>query len=202
MTYDEKYNSEKFYWGKQPSSIARNFLQKFPSREGQTLIDIGCGEGRDSIFFARNGYQVTAFDYSPGGIRKAMAWADELKLSVEFFQADINEYRLDKPYDAMFASGALHYIPQDLRKEIISNYKKFTNPGGIHAFTVPVNKPFLPKDPGADQLEQDWLSGEILTHYHDWSVEFFTEEILDDIFSEYKFPVNRIIAREPSIIDN
>lgn len=198
--YDDKYRVEEYYWGKQPSTIARIFLQKFPPHEGQTLLDVGCGEGRDSIFFARNGYQVTAFDYSTNGIKKAEAWAGGLNLSIEFFQADINKYGLEKSYDGVFGSGALHYIPQHLREQIISNYKQFTNPGGIHAFTVPIQKPFLPKDPQADEREQDWVSGEILTHYYDWKIEFFTEEILDDGFSEYRFPVNRIIAREPSDI--
>jgi len=196
--YNDKYGSEEFFWGKRPSSIARILFQKYPPHEEEKLLDIGSGEGQDAIFFAQNGYQVTGFDSSAEGVKKALAWADELSLSIDFFQADINEYRLRKLYDVVYASGALHYIPTSLREEIISNYKNFTNPGGIHAFTVPIYKPFLPKDPGADQLEQDWRSGEILTYYHDWKIEFFTEEILDDI-SGYKFPVNRLIAREPSV---
>jgi tellurite methyltransferase len=183
--YDEKYRDDEFYWGRQPSSLARIFLQKFPPYEGQTLIELGCGQGRDSIFFARNGYQVRAFDFSAEGVKKSIAWAAELNLSTDFFQADINAYRLDKPYDVVFASGALHYIPQGLREEIISNYKQFTNPGGIHAFMVPIYKPFLPRNPQDDPLELDWISGEILTHYHDWKIEFFSEEILDDL-SGYK----------------
>jgi tellurite methyltransferase len=199
--YDQKYRENEFYWGRQPSSLARIFLQKFPPHEGQSLIELGCGQGRDSIFFARNGYQVTGFDYSVEGIKKAQAWAGELKLSIDFFQADVNQYRLEKSYDVVFTSGALHYIPQGLRDEIISNYKQFTNPGGIHAFMVPIYKPYLPRNPQDDPLEQDWISGEILTLYHDWKIEFFAEEILDDIFSEYKFPVNRIIAREPSKLE-
>ena len=196
--YNEKYGSNELYWGKQPSSTARIFLQKFPPYEGQTLIDIGCGEGRDSIFFARNGYQVTGFDYSAEGIKKSIAWAEELNLSIDFFQADINGYRLEKPYDVLFASGALHYIPQHLRKEIISNYKHFTVPGGVHAFMVPIDKPFIAKNPQDDPLEQDWLSGEILTYYHDWEIVFFSEEIQDDGQSGYQWAFNRMIAREPS----
>jgi tellurite methyltransferase len=196
--YNEKYGSDEFFWGKQPSSTARIFLQKFPPHEGQTLIDIGCGEGRDSIFFARNGYRVTSFDYSTDGIQKAKVWADELNLSIDFFQSDINEYRLKKSYDVVFASGALHYIQQNSRQEIISNYKQFTRPGGVHAFMVPIDKPFIPKNPQDDPLEQDWLSGEILTHYHDWKIEFFSEEIQDDGDTGYKWAFNRIIAREPS----
>jgi len=195
--YDDKYRSEELYWGKQPSSIARILFQKFPPHEDQKLLDVGSGEGRDSLFFARNGYQVTGFDSSAEGVKKSSAWAVELKLSVDFFQADIHEYRLQDFYDVIYASGALHYIPPSLREEILSNYKRFTTAGGLHAFTVPIYKPFLPKDPQADELEHDWRSGEILTHYYDWKIEFFTEEILDDK-SGYKFPVNRLIAREPS----
>jgi tellurite methyltransferase len=172
-------------------------FQKYPPQEDQTLLDIGCGEGRDSVFFARNGYLVTGFDSSAEGVRKSIALAEEQRLSVVFFQADINKYRLQDFYDVVFASGALHYIPPPSREEILSNYKHFTTSGGIHAFTVPINKPFLPKDPGADELEHNWRSGEILTYYHDWKIEFFTEQILDDK-SGYKFPVNRLIAREPS----
>jgi tellurite methyltransferase len=170
----------------------------FPPQEGQTLIDVGCGEGRDSIFFARNGYVVRGFDYSSEGVQKSIAWADELNLSIDFFQADIQGYRLEKPYDVVFASGAMHYIPQHLRREIISNYKQFTNPGGLHAFMVPIYKPFVPRNPQDDPLEQDWLSGEILTYYHDWKIEYFNEEIQDDGDSGYKWAFNRMIAREPS----
>jgi tellurite methyltransferase len=196
--YDHKYSAEESYWGRQPSSIARILFQKFPPQNDQKLLDVGCGEGRDSVFFARSGYHVTGFDSSAEGIEKSLAWADELKLSIDFFPADINEYRLQESYDVIFASGALHYIPPPLREEVLSNYKRFTTSGGIHAFTVPIFKPFLPKDPQADDLEHNWRSGEILTHYHDWKIEFFTEQILDDDRSGYKFPVNRLIAREPS----
>jgi tellurite methyltransferase len=196
--YDDKYGAEAFYWGKRPSSMARIFFQKFPPFEDQKLLDVGCGEGRDSIFFAQNGYQVTGFDSSSEGVKKSSAKANQLDLNIEFFQADILEYRLEDSYDAIFASGALHYIPPQLREEIIANYKRFTNPKGIHALMVPIYKPFLPVDPQADQLERAWRSGEVLTHYHDWKIEFFTEEILDDLRSGYKFPVNRLIAREPS----
>ncbi|MEJ2486645.1 MAG: class I SAM-dependent methyltransferase [Anaerolineales bacterium] len=196
--YEDKYNQSEFHWGKQPSSIARIFFQMFPPPASQTLIELGCGEGRDAVFFARSGYQVTAFDYSVEGIHKAKAWAKDLDLNIDFFQADINQFRLERSYDVVFSSGALHYIPQEKRKEIITNYKHFTSPGGIHVHMVPIFKPFIPQNPLDDPLEQDWLSGEILTYYHDWKIEYFTEEVQDDIFSDYKFPINRIIAREPS----
>lgn len=195
--YDQKYSEEGLHWGKHPSSIARILFQRYLPGEDQRLLDIGCGEGRDSVFFALNGYHVTAFDSSSEGLNKARAWAEELGLSVDFIQADITEYRLQDSYDVVFSSGALHYIPPHLREEILSNYKQFTKPGGIHAHMVPVHKPFVPRDPEWDEDEQPWRSGEILTHYHDWRIELFAEEILD-YESGYQFPVNRVIAREAS----
>lgn len=196
--YDEKYAAEESYWGRQPSSMARILFQRHLPGEDEKLFDIGSGEGRDSIFFARNGYHVTAFDSSAEAVRKSMTWADEEGLSIGFFQADINTHRIQEFYDVIFSSGALHYIPPNLREEIVSNYKRFTTAGGIHAHMVPIHKPFIPTDPQADEQEQAWRSGEILTYYHDWKIEFFIEEIVDDIKSEYKFAFNRLIAREPS----
>ena len=177
--------------------MARKVLEIRPPLDSPKLLDIGCGEGRDTVFFAGNGYEVTAFDLSAEGVKKALAWLRELELPADVFQADLNEYRLEERFDIIFSSGTLQYIPADLRAEILSNYKRFTRPGGIHAFTVPVFKPDLSKDPGADAGELDWLSGEILTHYSDWPVEFFVEDILD-YETGFKFAVNRLIAREPS----
>lgn len=195
--YDEKYTKEDSYWGNLPSSMARIFFQKHLSGDNPKLLDIGCGEGRDSVFFAQNGYQVTGFDVSEVGVKKSIALAEELNLTIHFFQADINKYRLDTDFDVVFSSGALHYIPLPRREEIIANYKQYTNVGGLHAHTVPVHKPFIPRDPTADPMEQDWRSGEILLYYHDWKVELFEEEIQIDVKSGYEFPINRVIARKP-----
>jgi tellurite methyltransferase len=196
--YDGKYAAEESYWGRIPSSTARILFQRYPSGHKPKLLELGCGEGRDSIFFAQNGYQVSGFDSSAEGINKSVTRAAELNLDINFFQADINSYRLQDYYDIVFSSGALHYIPLDLREEIVTNYKRFTIEGGLNAHMVPVIKPFVPTNPLDDELEQDWRSGEILTYYYDWEVDFFTEEILDDIKSDYKFVVNRLIARKPS----
>ena len=196
--YDEKYTNEDSYWGKLPSSMARIFFQRHLPANHPKLLDIGCGEGRDAVFFAQNGCRVTGFDASEVGVKKSVALAKELNLQIHFFQADINLHRLDTDFDVVFSSGALHYIPLNLRDEIIGNYKQYTKTDGVHAHTVPVYKPFLPRDPSADPMEQDWRSGEILMHYHDWEIEFFAEEIQIDVKSGYKFPINRIIARKPN----
>ena len=195
--YDKKYRSEGRFWGEQPTSLAHKVLKAHPPKDSPRLLEIGCGEGRDVVFFASKGYQITAFDLSSVGVRKTREWAAELNLSVDVFQADVKKYRLQDRFDVVFSSGTLQYIHSDLREGIIANYKEFTNPGGINAFTVPVYKPFLPREPDADDTEHTWISGEIVTHYHDWMIEFFIEQIYEDMTGR-EFAVNRIIARHPS----
>jgi tellurite methyltransferase len=195
--YDDKYRAEGFFWGTKPTSMAQKVLQMRPPLDSPKLLDIGCGEGRDTIFFAQEGYDVTAFDLSAEGVEKTRTWARALELSADVFQADLTEFRLDEHFDVIFSSGTLQYIPHELRAEILSNYKRFTLRGGIHAFTVPVFRPDLPTDPKGDAGELDWHSGEILTHYPDWPVEFFVEQILE-AESGIKFAVNRLVAREPT----
>ena len=194
--YDDKYDSNEFFWGKQPSSMCHRVLQVLPPVGKRTLLDIGCGEGRNAIFFARNVYVVTGFDLSAIGIRKARDWADEFNLSIELFQADLTQYRLQVQYDILFSSGTLQYIPGEKRNELLSHYKEFTRTGGLNAFTVPVQKPFLPPDPDPDENEHPWISGELLTHYHDWNIEYCAEEIIEysSEGSPCKYAVNRIIA--------
>jgi len=115
--YDEKYTNEDSYWGNLPSSMARIFFQKYSSGGSPKLLDIGCGEGRDSVFFAQNGYQVTGFDASEVGVKKSIALAKGLNLSIRFFQADINNHRLDSDFEVVFSSGGIALHPHEFAGE-------------------------------------------------------------------------------------
>jgi len=198
--YDAKYRLGGYYWGKRPSSICYQVLELMPPERPLKLLDIGCGEGRNAVFFARNGYQVTAFDLSPVGVEKTKKMAAETGVSLVAFTADLLEFRLEESFDVLFSTGTLHYIPKELRAEIFDNYKQFTNQGGIHVFSVFVKKPFIPKAPDAEASAQVWISGELFTHYHDWKIELCTEEIFDCMSSgvPHQHAVNRIIARKLS----
>ncbi len=52
--YDERYNRPGYYWGRNPSASCYRILQLLPPDRPLTLLDIGCGEGRNAVFFARN----------------------------------------------------------------------------------------------------------------------------------------------------
>ena len=196
--YDERYDQQSYYWGLRPSPICFEVLKILPPEKPLKLLDIGCGEGRNAVFFARNGYDVTAFDMSEKGLEKTKMLASKSSVKIEVFNANIKEFRLSENFDILFSIGVLHYIPKELRSEIFGNYKNYTNIGGLNVFSVFVHKPFIETAPDAEATAHNWLSGEVFTYYHDWKIEHCTEDIFDCMSSgkPHKHAVNRIIARK------
>ncbi|WP_091233008.1 helix-turn-helix domain-containing protein [Fontibacillus panacisegetis] len=177
--YEEEYKTEEYYWGLEPNKACYQVLQLMPPGRRLKLLDIGCGEGKDAVFFARNGYDVTAFDVSDAGIEKTKRLADQMGVHVNVFKADILDYRLDAYYDIVFSSGVLHYIKPDFRNEIFENYKQYTNVNGMHFLNVFVNKPFIAPPPEKEPNAYKWYSGELLSHYHDWFIQDSSEVVFD-----------------------
>ena len=197
--YDQRYAGEDFYWGKEPSSMAPRVLEAVrPSASFRPkLIDIGCGEGRDIVYFARHGFEAVGLDLSPVGLEKAQQYAAEVGVHIETIHADITEYKLDDTYDVIFSTGTLHFLPPEVRQTHFEDYKAHTSPVGIHVVSVFVDKPFIPPAPDSDPGAHPFKSGELASYYWDWEIVYFTEDIFDCKSSgaPHKHCVDRIIAR-------
>ena len=178
--YDERYKKEEFFWGLQPNETCFEIMKMKPPIKSLKVLDIGCGEGKDAVFFARNGYQVTAFDLSKDGIEKGKRLAEQCGVYVDFFQADLNDYRLVDKYDIIFSSGVFDYMKPDLRIEITEHLKEHTNDDGLNAIKVFVEKPFIEVDDKKKKAYRySWKSGELFTYYYDWEISTMKEVIYD-----------------------
>ena len=180
--YDEKYSTDNYYWGITPNTLCYEIMRLKPPIEPFKVLDIGCGEGKDAVFLARNGYKVTAFDISDQGLSKAKKLADNCKVKVDFFKANVCDFMLESDYDIIFSSGVFHYIPLNVRERIVNNLKSHTKATGINVINVFVKKPFIPLPPDAEESElsaEDWKSGELFTYYHDWLLRRNEEKIFD-----------------------
>ena len=178
--YEAAYKDEGYFWGVEPGRSCYRVLELLPPTKRIKLLDIGCGEGKDAVFFARCGYEVTAFDISTAGLEKAKRLADRARVQLRTFRANVLDYRLDESFDVLFSSGVLHYIPPALRGEIMVNYKAHVNENGLAALNVFVDKPFIAPPPDDDAaLMHPWQPGELLTHFADWYTEDFREYVFD-----------------------
>jgi tellurite methyltransferase len=195
--YDQKYAQKPFYWGKRPSAFCLKVLELFPVDRPLRLLDTGCGEGRNAVFFARHGFQVTAFDLAASGVAKTKQLAEEAGVQINVFEADMLTYRLTDPFDVVFCHGCLQYIPPDMRAPLLEHYKQNTNTGGLNVLSAFVKKPFIEKAPDAESSAHQWISGELFTHYHDWRLDFCTETIFDCMSSgvPHKHAMDQLIAK-------
>ena len=181
--YERRYSSsEDYYWGLNPNRLCFEIMKQMPPIKPLKVLDIGCGEGKDAVFLAKNGYIVTAFDAAQSGIDKAASLAEKSRVSVDLFKADIRDYRPDTQYDIIFSSGVLHYAGESMREEFMNSLKEHTADGGLNVLNVFVGKPFIPeKAPDADigGTPHLWKSGELFTYYHDWLFTLCREEVFD-----------------------
>lgn len=180
--YDKRYNREEYYWGLMPNRICYDVMKILPPIKSYRVLDIGCGEGKDAVFLAKCGYRVTAFDISEQGIEKAKRLAEHNKVDVNFFKADVFDYRPDTEYDIIFSSGVLHFVQKAGRKELCDSLKAHTADNGINAMNVFVKKPFIKRAPDKTRDEEKrhpWCSGELFGYYHDWLFHTCKEEVFD-----------------------
>ena len=177
--YEERYKADGYYWGVQPSPMCYEIMKLCPPIKPLRLLDVACGEGKNAVFFARNGYSVTAFDAARLGLDKAKRLAEKVQVDINFFRADLRDFRLDSHFDIVFCSGSLHYISQELRREILENYQAHTTDAGLHALNVFVRKPFLITESDQREGRYKWVSGELFTYYADWLIAHCEEKIFD-----------------------
>jgi ubiquinone/menaquinone biosynthesis C-methylase UbiE len=90
----------------------RFILKHLGDVRGKLLLDLGCGAGENSVYFASKGAQCVASDYSPGMVEVALKLA--ASNGVEIQGRVINAMAIDLPdnsFDIVYASNLLHHIP-------------------------------------------------------------------------------------------
>ncbi|MBN1592835.1 MAG: methyltransferase domain-containing protein [Candidatus Coatesbacteria bacterium] len=199
IPYDTLYEAKEYYWGKKPSSSCEKLLEIFGPIEGRPkLLDLGCGEGRNAIHLAKHGFEATGLDKSRNGLKKTLELASSVGLEVKTILGDIKDCRLASGWDVIFSTGTIHYLPPEMREERFAHFKEVTVGGGVHAISVFVKKPFIPRAPDGNSAAPSFRSGELLGYYWDWEILFCTEEIFDcnSGGEPHKHAVNRVVARK------
>ncbi len=200
--YDERYSRPGLYWGSKPTGLARDVVRvvRWLPRSPRTLVDLGSGEGRDSIYFARHGYRVVGVDISSVGVRKAERRASRLGVNVRFRVGDLRTYRLSRRVDVVFCSGALNNLPRRLRARRFEHFKAMTAPGGINAMNADVPKPYIPPQ-STNPFASPFRSGELLGYYWDWQIlDSGQVEFLSTASGvPHRKAMDVVIARKPEV---
>ena len=125
--WDERYSAEHYIYGKKPNAFLYQYADKLPKGRVLCLAD---GEGRNSVFLASLGYQVTAVDASAVGLEKAAQLAREENVAVEHVHADLADYDMgENCWDAIVSIFC--HLPPELRKDVHHRVVRALKPGGM-----------------------------------------------------------------------
>lgn len=186
--FDKLYKEDKdlFVWkGKHHEELED--LDKYV-KKGAKILDLGAGEGGDSLYLASKGFSVTAVDISETGLEKLERLARKEDLKVQTAVADLEEYRIKEDYDAIISFAAIHFLERHQIVSLIENMKAKTTPGGLNVILV-----FRKGDSTEGDFQMYYFDdGELKAFYEDWEILDYDE--YEDMDTDHDEPHTHKIA--------
>jgi len=127
--WDKRFSEPGYAYGTEPNRFLASVADRIPRGKVLCLAE---GEGRNAVYLAGLGYQVTAVDTSTVGLAKAEALAHERGVSIETVNADLAEY----PIEAGEWQGVVSifcHLPPVVRAALHERCLRGLAPGGVFA---------------------------------------------------------------------
>lgn len=148
--WDESFAKEGFVYGVDPNQFIEMEANRFKS--GSKIACLAEGEGRNAVYLAKQGHDVTAYDISNVGLNKASKLAENNGVSIKTKQMNLIEEDLPKnAYDhAILVFGHVHKKDQ---ATLINNLIRTVKKGGLVMFEVYSDAQLKYKTGGPGKLE-------------------------------------------------
>jgi len=159
--WDERYDHERFFYGTEANYFVARELPKLPRGKGLFLAE---GEGRNAVFAAGLGHEVTAVDSSAVGRAKALELATERQVSLDYRLADV----LADPWASEswdFIVLCFAHLPPEAMPTLHDRVATALKPGGAMILNSFAKSQFGRKSGGPPRLE--WLHdlADLQTHF-------------------------------------
>lgn len=128
--WDERYHNEEFAYGTEPNNFLKEQLQKLP--KGKILFAAE-GEGRNAVFAAKMGWDVSAFDISIEGKKKAARLAEAQRVSIDYRLGELQDLGFKQEQFDTIALIYAHF-PAEIKSTIHRLLSQYLRPDGIVIF--------------------------------------------------------------------
>lgn len=167
QTWDQRFSGEEFIFGTEPNAYLAS--QRALFQPGKNVLAVADGEGRNSVWLAKQGLLVDAFDISPVGVAKAKRLAQESKVEVNYSVSDCDSWAWPAEHYDYVAAIFVQFADPEMRQRLFANMIKTLKTGGYL-----VLQGYTPK-----QLEYKTGGPGILEN-------LYTEELLKSAFSSLR----------------
>lgn len=177
-------NITSTHWN-EPSEDIYYYLHLWSEKRSKKLLDLGSGIGRHSLLFAKNGFDVTAFDFSKEGLDKIENFADQLNLEIDLVNGNMNRLPFaSQSFDFVVAYNSIYHTDYEGLIRTIYEIRRVLKANG-EAFVTMLSKNDKSFIDGSGSLiaentlmkkEED---GSILPHF------FVDEEYIYKLFKSF-----------------
>jgi SAM-dependent methyltransferase len=154
MDFDQIYRSAKDYFGSEPNHLLSEHYTRI-DRSGRVL-DLGAGQGRNSLFLARRGYGVDAVDRSKVAVETISTAAAGEDLDIRAYHCGFETFQPETDsYSAILALGLIQLLSRDSIELLIARIRAWTRPDSM-VFVMT----FTTEDPTYERFKNspEWTS--------------------------------------------
>jgi len=191
--WDQMYSKSDAF-GTGATKLATIALEMMKKENCKNIFEIGCGQGRDCIFFAENELNVTAMDFAP----KAIEFVEEQRKekvieNLELFVEDTRKLKFEEKYDCIYSNLALQFFNQNELKDIFDNIATGLESKSLFIFST--KKPGDKYYNSGEKIGEYGFMNKNITRY------FFDEDIIRNLLKD-NFEIEMIIGNEHINPDN
>lgn len=178
--WNSRFSADGYLFGKRPNAFLESQAARL--KPGMRALSIADGEGRNSVWLARQGLEVTAFDFSPVGVEKARALASEAGVKVDYHRSDIFEWDWSAArYDVLVAIF-IQFLSPPQRARIFARFREALVPGGLVILQGYRPDQLVYKTGGPPHDENLYTEALLRTLFADWEILHLAAH--DDVIDE------------------
>ena len=181
-SWEEDYRSVKSLWGLEPDHVLAKYSRLIPRGN---VLDLGIGEGRNALFFAKMGYEVEGVDISSTAIERCAERAKNANLRIKLDVKDLRETDIPEGrYSLIIAAWVLNFFKRIEIEEIVKDVKNGLKGGGFFYTGV-----LSVEDPGYESAKKDLPLLEENTFFSEkrgLCMHYFTKDEILSLVSDFK----------------
>jgi cyclopropane fatty-acyl-phospholipid synthase-like methyltransferase len=127
--WDQRYRAPEYIFGTEPNVFLASQANRL--KRGDRVLDVGCGEGRNSVWLASLGCDVTGLDVSPLALDKARRLAAAQSVAVQYMETDVRDWRWEPlRFDAVVCVF-IQFAEPEQRARLFDGFVTTLKAGGI-----------------------------------------------------------------------